>query len=87
MGAVKRTYELPAELVSRFEESVAPQRRSSVLAKILQDWMAEESRHDLADGVIAGCREMADVYLEIEHEFHPLEEEADRGCGGIPSPR
>ncbi len=34
----------------------------------------EELRRDIA----VGCEEMADVYLEIEKEFHPLEEEAEK---------
>ncbi|MBI5091625.1 MAG: hypothetical protein HZB26_04180 [Candidatus Hydrogenedentes bacterium] len=78
MGTVKRTYALPEEIVTRFEQSVAPRRRSSVLAKVMQQWMAEQERGELTERVVEGCREMADTYLELERDFHLLEEEADR---------
>lgn len=32
-------------------------------------------RKRLRDEVVAGCREMAEIYVETEREFHPLEEE------------
>jgi hypothetical protein len=36
--------------------------------------------------VIEGCREMADVYLGIEREYHPLEEEVQHALGDEPEP-
>jgi hypothetical protein len=38
----------------------------------------EESSRQLRHDVIEGCREMAEIYLAIEREYHPLEEEAQR---------
>jgi hypothetical protein len=32
--------------------------------------------------MIEGCRDMADVYLAIEREYHPLEEEVQRAVDG-----
>jgi hypothetical protein len=32
--------------------------------------------------MIVGCRDMADVYLAIEREYHPLEEEVQRAVDG-----
>jgi hypothetical protein len=75
MGSMKRTYALPAEIVAQFEESVPPGRRSSILAKLIESWVAERRRAALAKAVVEGCREMADVYLTLERDFHPLEEE------------
>ena len=36
------------------------------------------SQEDLRRDIIEGCREMADVHLETEREYHPLEEEVER---------
>ena len=72
----KRTYSLPTATVARFEREVRPGRRSRVVAEIMEQWVAEREREELREGIIEGCKEMADTYLEIEKEFHPLEEEA-----------
>jgi len=32
----------------------------------------------LREEIAEGCRDMCDVLLEIEREFHPLEEEVER---------
>jgi hypothetical protein len=37
--------------------------------------------------VIEGCREMADIYLEVEREYHPLEEEVHRALEAQPQAR
>jgi hypothetical protein len=43
-------------------------------------WKREElhEREQLRKEIIEGCRDMADVYLEVEREYHPLEEEVQR---------
>jgi nitrate/TMAO reductase-like tetraheme cytochrome c subunit len=38
-------------------------------------WLDEQRREQLRREIIEGCHEMADVYLEIEQEYHPLEKE------------
>jgi len=78
MGLPKRTYALPPQTLERFEHEVAPGRRSAVIAELLQAWLERKRRERLRCEVIAGCREMAGVYLAVEREYHPLEEEAHR---------
>ncbi|MBI3921101.1 MAG: hypothetical protein HY318_06765 [Armatimonadetes bacterium] len=40
--------------------------------------MTQHERDQLRRDVIEGCRDMADVSLEVEREFHALDEEAWR---------
>ncbi|MBI2841921.1 MAG: hypothetical protein HYX78_00820 [Armatimonadetes bacterium] len=75
MAAVKRTYALPAEMVERFEQVVAPGKRSAVLTEALSAWLEERKRAELRQEIAEGCCEMWDIYLEAEREFNPLEEE------------
>jgi metal-responsive CopG/Arc/MetJ family transcriptional regulator len=72
----KRTYVLPPEALEEFEKTVHSGERSAVIAQLLADWLAERRREQLRQDIIAGCREMANIYREIEGEYHPLEEEA-----------
>ncbi len=81
MSTVKRTYSLPSDLVSRFEEQVAPRKRSRTLAQVLQHWLEAEERRRLRAEIEEGLRDMAEEYLAIEREWHPLEEEVDRALG------
>ena len=53
-------------------------KRSAVVAALLQEWFEQKRREELRREVIAGCQAMADIYLEIEGDFHPLEEEVHR---------
>ena len=71
----KRTYALPAETLEQFEQVVAPDQRSAVIAELLREWLDQATRQRLRADLIDGCREMAEIYLEIEREYHPLEEE------------
>ena len=75
---VKRTYSLPQTVLTVFEEAVEPGKRSAVIASLIQDWLEARRRETLRKVIIEGCSEMRDVYLEIEAEYHPLEEEAHR---------
>jgi len=74
----KRTYGLPADAVESFEKDVPPGDRSAVVADLIRHWLAEKRRRKLREAVDEGCREMAELYLEIEKEYHPLEEEIHR---------
>jgi hypothetical protein len=87
MRLKKRTYALPLETVARFEERVEAGRRSSVVAGLLRDWLAEQERLRLRQEIIEGCRDMANLYLEIEREYHPLEEEVHRAVDTQPQTR
>jgi metal-responsive CopG/Arc/MetJ family transcriptional regulator len=75
MGTMKRTYQLPSETLTEFERTVSPQQRNKVIAQLVRDWLDNRNKESLRRAVIEGCREMADLYLEIEREYHPLEEE------------
>ena len=35
----------------------------------------QQGQADLRAAIIKGCKEMAEVYLETERDYHPLEEE------------
>ncbi|MEW6754747.1 MAG: hypothetical protein AB1505_27770 [Candidatus Latescibacterota bacterium] len=85
MALLKRTYALPPDRVQAFEGAVTAGRRSAVVAALLQEWLERKQVEELRREVIEGCRAMSAIYLEIEHEYHPLEEEVHRAlepsCG------
>ena len=78
MALLKRTYSMPSDTLDAFEETVAPGKRSGVIAQLVDEWLDEQRRAKLREDIAEGCREMAEIYLEIEREFHPLEEEVSR---------
>ena len=78
MPLLKRTYTLPQDAVEQFEKAVAAGQRSTVLASLLRAWLEERRREQLHKVIIAGCRDMAAIYLEAEEAYHPLEEEVQR---------
>ena len=39
----------------------------------------EQTDDEIRQLIIEGCEDMAEIYLEMEKEFHPLEEEAAIG--------
>ena len=75
----KRTYALPADVVSEFEGLVAPGKRSMMVSTLMAEWVERQRREKLAREVVEGCREMAATYLAVEEEYHALEEEVERG--------
>jgi hypothetical protein len=78
MKLIKRTYSLPSDTIERFERRVGPGKRSAALKRIMEEWVSEQERAVLRSQVVEGCREMGDVYLSMERDFHALEEETDR---------
>jgi hypothetical protein len=72
---LKRTYALPSDTLVQFEQAVAPGKRSAVISDLLREWLDKQRRERLRREIIEGCQAMADVYLEIERAYHPLEEE------------
>jgi len=78
MQSLKRTYTLPADTLQRFEQAVVPGRRSATIDELLREWLDRQRRERLRQEVIEGCQAMADVYLAIERDYHPLEEEVHR---------
>src|SRR5437762_3137273 len=75
MRLAKRTYVLPPETVEDFERAVGPGERSAMIARLVQGWLESRRRDQLRRAIIEGCRDLADIYREIEREYHPLEEE------------
>ena len=75
---LKRTYALPAQTVESFEQHIAAGKRSAVVAEAIAHWMNEQRRAELRQAVIEGCADMADVYLEVEREYAPLDAEVAR---------
>lgn len=87
MGLLKRTYALPPDTLQQFEQEVSPGKRSAIIAELLREWLDKRRRDQLRQDVIEGCREMGEIYLEIEQEYHPLEEEIHRGLDAQPQAR
>lgn len=87
MKSLKRTYALPEDIITRFEQKIRAGRRSAVLAELMENWLGQTEREKLRQEIIQGCQEMADVYLEVEREYHPLEEEVHRGLSAGPKAR
>ena len=79
MQTQKRTYVLPQETVEKFERTVASGQRSAALARLIEAWLEQQQQAALERDIIEGCREMTDVYLEIQQEFDPLDTEVTRG--------
>jgi metal-responsive CopG/Arc/MetJ family transcriptional regulator len=78
MPLLKRTYTLPPDTVGAFEDAVDAGKRSAVVAALLQEWLERRRAEELRRDVIEGCQAMAAIYLEVEQEFHTLEEEVHR---------
>jgi hypothetical protein len=87
MSLIKRTYTLPQKTLKPFEEQVPSGERSALVASLLEGWLEQQRRQHLRNEVAEGCREMAELYLEIEKEYHPLEEEVHRVLEGKPPAR
>jgi hypothetical protein len=87
MRLIKRTYVLPPAILKEFEGTVSAGERSAVIAQLLENWLERRKREQLRLAIIEGCHEMAEVYREIEREFHPLEEEVQHALEDEPPPR
>jgi hypothetical protein len=79
MGLLKRTYALPGEMLESFERTVPKGKRSVLLATLIREWLHAREREKLREAIVRGCQEMGAEYLSQEREYHPLEEEVDRG--------
>jgi hypothetical protein len=86
MTLLKRTYALPSDTLTQFEQTVVPGKRSAVISDLLWEWLDQQRRERLRREVIEGCQAMADVYLEIERAYHPSEEEVQRAFDVQPEP-
>ncbi len=79
MSIVKRTYALREETLRDFEQAVESGRRSAVVESLIEEWLERQRLEALRREIIEGCQAMAEVYEETEREYHPLEEEVERG--------
>lgn len=78
METTKRTYALPESILRDFELQVPAGQRSRTISQLMSDWIGARNREALRREIIEGCQAMADHYLEVEREYHPLEIEASR---------
>ena len=74
----KRTYTLPLAVVARFEDRLAPGERSGFLAKLLEEWLAEQERDELRRKLVAGCQAMREDYLQVDKEWNAVSDEVWR---------
>jgi len=82
MRLAKRTYVLPPEVVNRFETQVKAGERSSVIGKLLTEWLAEKDRKELRQHIVNGCREMSADYLEEDGAWNSASDEVWRRIDG-----
>ncbi len=74
----KRTYTIPPDIARQFDLVVPAGKRSSVVTRLLKEWLEWRRQEQLRKDIIAGCQDMNEEYLRIEEEFHPLEAELER---------
>jgi hypothetical protein len=87
MHLSKRTYSLPGPTLESFEQVVPAGERSALVAALLKEWLERRRRDQLRRRIAEGCKDMAEVYLDIERAFHPLEEEVHRALEGSTASR
>jgi len=78
MRLEKRTYTLPPDLLQKFERRLPPGERSSSLARIIEDWLAEREREELRQQIIEGCQEMRTEYEQIDRNWASVSDEVWR---------
>ena len=69
---------MPEHLVRRFEQHLRPGERSRFIAQLIEGCLAERERQKLRQRVIEGCREMGDLYREIDQVWNPAADEVWR---------
>ena len=75
MRLEKRTYTLPPDLLQKFESRLPPGERSSSLAKIIEEWLAEREREELRQLIVEGCVAMQEEYEQVDREWAPVADE------------
>jgi hypothetical protein len=75
MGTAKRTYALPSQTLKRFEQEIAPGKRSAKVAELIEGWIREREREALRQNIIEGCHEMNELLLEIAREWEGADDE------------
>ena len=46
-----------------------PGERSSSLAKIIEEWLAEREREELRQLIVEGCQDMREEYEQIDRDW------------------
>lgn len=69
MRLEKRTYTLPPDILQKFESRLPPGERSSSLAKIIEEWLAEREREELRQLIVEGCQDMREEYEQIDRDW------------------
>jgi hypothetical protein len=72
------TFAFPPDLVARLESAVPPRRRSAFVVQAVRAQLRALEREQLRAEMEECATEMYDEILQIETEFHPLEEELHR---------
>jgi hypothetical protein len=72
------TFAFPADLAGRLETAVPPRQRNAFVANAVRAQLEALERERLRADMEECAREMYDEILQIEAEFHPLEEELHR---------
>ena len=78
MKLAKRTYSLPPDLLRKFERRLAPGERSAFVGRLIGEWLAEREREEIRRKVVEGCREMAELYTEVDEEWRGSSDEVWR---------
>jgi hypothetical protein len=79
MPASRRyTFAFPADLATRLESAVPPRQRNAFVERAVLAQLEALERDRLRAEMEECAREMYDEILQIEAEFHPLEEEIHR---------
>jgi hypothetical protein len=79
MPATRRyTFAFPTEIAVRLEKAVPSRQRNAFVAKAIVAQLEALERQQLRAEMEECAREMYDEILQIEAEFHPLEEEIHR---------
>ena len=75
MEVVKRTYALPSASLKRFEQEIAPGKRSAKVAELIEMWISEREREALRQAIIEGCCDMNEINLEVAKEWEAADDE------------
>ena len=78
MKLAKRTYALPHKTIEQFEITVDSGRRSGVIAELISNYLENRKREALRADIEQGCRDMWDLYRDINKEWEPTDDALHR---------
>ncbi len=71
---VKRTYNLPPDIIARMEAAVGPGKRSELVGSLIAEWLDRSRKARLRAEIVQGCREMFDLDLEEAKAFQSADD-------------